>query len=437
MSTASFTRTLQLNIGGITFSYASGVEFRPTGRTLYVSGLTNSGYKIVSYGLLSEWNISTASVTGSASVPSPAGIRFQDDGKAVFIVDESDSYKIKKYRLLTAWNISSLYDVIQTNDLASLVNDNNIYGYTFNDTGKELYVASVQTSSIHILSLSTAWDIRTLRLVSSLNVNSVDPWPVEVFVRSDRKRLYFIGDNTRKIYTYNIDLIATGFVTISDEKIDQFVITNPGGGYLNPPTITIQPPIPARRAIGYAVLSGIEITEMVLTDGGYNYRTPPTITIESPPEPIKAEGKAVTQDGQVVDLIVTNPGNGYQSPPTIIFSSPENIYEPTLDEVFERNGQEWKFDGYNWRRRISYGTLYYDEVQDQIVEISGNMSSIAVTNYDYEIALEDKKRNIFVLKSDYLDLLFNDIENMMEYKEGSEQYVSRTLKKADNPRFYE
>lgn len=437
MSTATFTRSLSLNIGGVTFTYASGVEFRPTGRTMYVSGLTNTGFKIVSYGLSSEWNISTASVSGNASVPAPAGIRFQDDGKAVFIVDENDSYKIKKYRLLTAWNISSLYDVLQTNDLSTIVGDNQIYGFTFTDDGKEIYVTGIQNSSIHLLSLSTPWNIETLRLVSSLDVSGTDAWPVEAFTRFDRKRLYLIGDINRKIYTYNIDLTATGFVTISNEKIDQFVITNAGGGYLNPPTITIQPPIPARRAVGYAVVSNAQITQMILTDGGYNYRTPPTITISDAPEAIRAEGRAITQDGQVIDLEITNPGNGYASPPTIFFSTPENLYEPALDEVFERNGQEWKFDGYNWRRRISYGTLYYDEVVGQIIEVSGNESSIAVTNYDYEIAIEDKKRNIFVLKSEYLDLLFNDIENMMEYKEGSEQYLSRTLKRADNPRFYE
>lgn len=33
-------------------------------------------------------------------------------------------------------------------------------------------------------------------------------------------------------------------------------------------------------------------------------------------------------------------------------------------------------------------------------------------------------------------MVLDDIENIMEYKEGSEQYVSRTLKRGDNPRLY-
>jgi len=33
--------------------------------------------------------------------------------------------------------------------------------------------------------------------------------------------------------------------------------------------------------------------------------------------------------------------------------------------------------------------------------------------------------------------VFNDIENIMTYKKGSEQFVSRTLKRGDNIRLYQ
>ena len=60
-----------------------------------------------------------------------------------------------------------------------------------------------------------------------------------------------------------------------------------------------------------------------------------------------------------------------------------------------------------------------------------------MTNYQYEDILENAKRNIYVLKPEFLGIVLDDIENIMEYKEGSEQYVSRTLKRGDNPRLYE
>ena len=61
---------------------------------------------------------------------------------------------------------------------------------------------------------------------------------------------------------------------------------------------------------------------------------------------------------------------------------------------------------------------------------------IEITNYQYEEKLENEKRNIFVLKPRYLNVVIDDLEEMMTYQKGSTQYVSETLKKADNIRIY-
>ena len=60
----------------------------------------------------------------------------------------------------------------------------------------------------------------------------------------------------------------------------------------------------------------------------------------------------------------------------------------------------------------------------------------AVTNYTYEIEKEDEKRNIFILKPEYLNVMFNDLDKFMPYKKGGAQYVSPTLKKGENIRLY-
>lgn len=62
---------------------------------------------------------------------------------------------------------------------------------------------------------------------------------------------------------------------------------------------------------------------------------------------------------------------------------------------------------------------------------------IPVTNYEYEIELEEKKRNIYILKPRYLNIVFDDIKEIMPYKKGSQQYVAENLKKGDNIRLYE
>jgi len=81
-----------------------------------------------------------------------------------------------------------------------------------------------------------------------------------------------------------------------------------------------------------------------------------------------------------------------------------------------------------------YSVSYYDFYIDQQVD-TGNIT-IPVTNYEYEEKLENDKRNIFILKPRYLNIVLDDMEEMMQYQKGATQYVSDTLKRADNIRLY-
>ena len=61
---------------------------------------------------------------------------------------------------------------------------------------------------------------------------------------------------------------------------------------------------------------------------------------------------------------------------------------------------------------------------------------LPITNYDYELKMEDGKRNINILKPKYVNLVIDDLKGIMQYEKGSTQYVSRTLKRADNAKLY-
>lgn len=82
----------------------------------------------------------------------------------------------------------------------------------------------------------------------------------------------------------------------------------------------------------------------------------------------------------------------------------------------------------------SYSVSYYDFFIDQQIT-TGNIS-VPVTNYEYEEKIENAKRNIYILKPRYLNIVFDDMEEMMTYKEGSSQFKTKTLKTADNIRLY-
>lgn len=77
---------------------------------------------------------------------------------------------------------------------------------------------------------------------------------------------------------------------------------------------------------------------------------------------------------------------------------------------------------------------YYDDRLEQQIDIAN--TSIPVTNYEYEEKKENDKRNIFVIKSQYLNIILADMENIMTYREGSSQFKTETLKVADNIKIY-
>ena len=82
----------------------------------------------------------------------------------------------------------------------------------------------------------------------------------------------------------------------------------------------------------------------------------------------------------------------------------------------------------------NYKVEYFDVRRNQNVVRTNEVNS--VTNYVYEVRKEEKKRNIYLLKADYVELVLDDVQRLMPYKKGSAQYVSRTLKKGEDIRLF-
>ena len=82
-----------------------------------------------------------------------------------------------------------------------------------------------------------------------------------------------------------------------------------------------------------------------------------------------------------------------------------------------------------------YSISFYDEQIEGMTIVSSPVTEI--TNYHYEEKLQQDKRNIFLLKARFLNVVKDDLEEMMEYKKGSTQYKSGTLKTADNIRLFQ
>ena len=83
----------------------------------------------------------------------------------------------------------------------------------------------------------------------------------------------------------------------------------------------------------------------------------------------------------------------------------------------------------------NFKTEYFDRKRDGYVIRVNEVD--AITNYTYEVRKEESKRNIYLIKAEYLELILDDVDRLMPYKKGSTQYVSRTLKRGEDIKLFD
>ena len=75
-------------------------------------------------------------------------------------------------------------------------------------------------------------------------------------------------------------------------------------------------------------------------------------------------------------------------------------------------------------------TFKYKNSTNSIVNVN---PVSAITNYQYEVKLNDQKRRIRILKSEFLSAFISEHREIMSYGKSS-NYISKKLKRAYNPR---
>lgn len=75
--------------------------------------------------------------------------------------------------------------------------------------------------------------------------------------------------------------------------------------------------------------------------------------------------------------------------------------------------------------------LEYLNTQYEIIQIRNQIKE--VTNYEYEIRERENKRQILILKPEYLSVFLSDMRNIMKYGPSS-QYIDDKTKKVYNPK---
>ena len=78
-------------------------------------------------------------------------------------------------------------------------------------------------------------------------------------------------------------------------------------------------------------------------------------------------------------------------------------------------------------------SFQYLNFSGQVIKVLSSQVVAPVTNYQYEVRLNDKKRRIRVLKSEYLSAFISEHREIMSYDKSSD-YISKKLKGTYNPR---
>jgi hypothetical protein len=81
----------------------------------------------------------------------------------------------------------------------------------------------------------------------------------------------------------------------------------------------------------------------------------------------------------------------------------------------------------------NYSITFYDSGLGQMITES---KVYPVSNFEYESKLQEQKRNIYLLKANYIGIVIDDIEEIMPYTSGSSQYISDRLVRGENVRLY-
>lgn len=116
-------------------------------------------------------------------------------------------------------------------------------GVAFENDGTRMFVAGPDSGLVHEYNLSTAWDISTATFDSSFDFSKSDPYPWGITFKDDGSKMYLIGTNAGKVFSYNlstswdistaasgtsIDVSGREEVTFKDDGTKMFVCSNAG-----------------------------------------------------------------------------------------------------------------------------------------------------------------------------------------------------------------
>lgn len=416
----------------LVFSYCSGIEFSPDGARMYVTGGKSGAFFVAQYNLGVAWDLTTGIYVNQTTLPSPGGIRFKNDGTKFYNLNSNSPDSIEEYQLSTPWNVTTK-SFIKSHNIETPTGDNQILGFSFNQDATKMFATGVANASLYEFNMDSAWNLDTLTYANNVYVGDRIPNPSDVFISTDITTLFISGGTGNKVFQYNINVRALGFATLNEYgSISNITITNPGLGYTVAPIVNITAPSPAVQATAVANMSGGSVVNITFTNSGFGYTTIPSVGIDTAPYYRRAVGIASMVNGRLVGVSILDPGKNYYSAPSITFiGNQTEILNVQIDQQYSQADRTWKWNGTDWQEKVTDEFEYLDG--SVIKTAVGSQIAKPVTNYEYEVNLNENKRLIILPKQEFIPLIIKDLKKMMKYGVSSSRKNDK-LKDTYNPK---
>jgi hypothetical protein len=214
---------------------------------------------------------------------------------------------------------------------------------------------------------------------------------------------------------------ATAEIILS-RSVSSLSIINQGTGYSSA-SLLFSGGNADTQASGNIVLDNL--LRVVVNDIGYGYNTS-TVTL-SGGGGTGASAVANITDKQITSITINDHGENYVDPPVIDITAPDYSGNINVNDIYSNSNGTWKWNGSNWLRMTTSPYKYND---NGITEyISGDKISQPVTNFMEASRKNEKSREIYILRPEYLQEFVNEFKKQSFYAK-STNYVGKQLKKS-------
>lgn len=212
----------------------TGLHLSSDGTKYYSFNYT--GHLIYEYEMSTPWDITTSTLTRSATLSAQASniqaFTFSATGDKFFFVDYTHD-SVFEYSLSTAWNISTFTYVRSK----SLVTDaNNCNAISFSPDGTDMYIGAESTKRLVQYSLSTAYNVSTATFVGYFNMTGINAYPKSQYWAADGLTMLNLGTYATGEQFVGKFTLSTAFLVSSASLTESFDYTahtlNMGGMFV-------------------------------------------------------------------------------------------------------------------------------------------------------------------------------------------------------------